>query len=206
MAIVTVEELMPRLNIRRPEKLELKGPVLESLINESQAFIERYTGRVFTPEPLTGNVAVTKSFNIRRKSGSQGSLYYRIPDLRSASSVIFDGAALVDGVGYDIGDVSTEPATFIRLIETQWSTSAFATKVYSTLSIAGLWGWSPAPEDIKGVVLTLAARRFREMDASYGDTVQTPDGGVIAYFRQLPASVQGVLDSYRVPRISLVGA
>ena len=65
-----------------------------------------------------------------------------------------------------------------------------------TLTVTGRFGIVPAPEDLADVILAMCARRYKERDASWGDSVQLPDGGLISYYRSLPPWVRLVIDSY----------
>jgi hypothetical protein len=73
-------------------------------------------------------------------------------------------------------------------------------------TITGRWGWNPTPPDIIDATYAVAARRYRERDASFSDQIVTPEGMALAFFKTLPASVKGALDAYRVPNIGLLGA
>jgi hypothetical protein len=70
--------------------------------------------------------------------------------------------------------------------------------------ITGHWGFEVVPDDIKDAVLTMAARRAMEKNANYGDAVQQPAGGAVAYFRGLPSYVQTTLYNYRIPSLAFV--
>jgi hypothetical protein len=72
------------------------------------------------------------------------------------------------------------------------------------LEIWGRWGWYPTPPSILDGTYAIAARRYRERDASWSDTVVTPAGGAMQYLKQMPSSVKAELDSFRVPNWSMV--
>lgn len=72
------------------------------------------------------------------------------------------------------------------------------------LEIWGRWGFNPTPPSVLDAVYSIAARRYRERDASWSDTVVTPEGGALSYFRQMPASVQAELDRFRITNWGLV--
>jgi hypothetical protein len=72
------------------------------------------------------------------------------------------------------------------------------------LTITGRWGWSPTPPDVVDATLAVAARRYRERDAGFSDAYQTPEGALLQFFKQIPASAKAALDLYRVPNIALV--
>lgn len=181
--------------------------ILAMRLDSAEEFVAMYTGRSFAPEPAfilgadTG-VAVTKTFPVRR-----GEVVVRIPDLRSATAVSLGGSHLIADMNYVL-DTNREPATSIILDQYAWqfALSPFISTLSSMtrLSITGRWGFSPVPAGIKDAVLTIAARRFHEKKSMFQDSVALPDGSVLSYFRQLPASVQGALNQYRSVKVALV--
>lgn len=190
--------------------------VLQRILDGAEKFVQRYTRRRFAPTPSLDangndtNAAVQKSFTTR------GRAVIRIPDMRMtpAPVVTLQGTTLNNNY-YDFGDDATEyenePVTQIRLAPYQWQVAmaSFVTVPGLTaqmhdLKITAKWGWYPPPDDIVDAILTIGARRYRERDASYSDTVQMPDGAILSYFRQLPGSVQAILSNYRIPNLALV--
>lgn len=67
--------------------------------------------------------------------------------------------------------------------------------VYS-VEVTGRFGITPLPADIFDAMIVMTARRYKERDARFGDTVQLPDGGILSYFNQLPASVKATMNRY----------
>lgn len=172
-----------------------KEAALQAALDGAEAFAERYTGRRFAPEPALvngGDTAnpVTKTFSVRRPGP------VRVPDLRVAVGVSFNGGV----AEYDPLDATDDdPSTDIYL-----DYGLTLHQPPGQLSIEGRWGFLVTPPDVTDAVLALASRRYHERLAAFSDAVQTPEGGVLSYFRSLPASVKGVLDSYRTPRVALV--
>ena len=50
----------------------------------------------------------------------------------------------------------------------------------------------------------LSRRLTRERDACWSDAVQTQEGAIFNYFRELPASISQVLSMYRVRNFALI--
>jgi hypothetical protein len=72
-----------------------------------------------------------------------------------------------------------------------------------SIAVTGRFGWWPAPDDIRDAVLVMAARRWKERDAGYGDSVQLAEGITVAYYRQFPATVQATIESYVRRKVAL---
>ena len=177
--------------------------MLQTLLSSAERFACRYTRRQFDPTPaLVDGVdsapAVTKNFVVRR-----GRVLVRVPDLRSITTITLDGMALDTYNGYVPIEAEEEPVTSIQFYQPFGSTSS---TMYGTgaLSITGRWGWNPVPDDVKTAVMALTMRMYKERKAQWGDTILLPDGSVIQYFRQLPASVQAGLGTYRKVNLAIV--
>lgn len=178
----------------------------QGILDSMERFAENYTGRRFSPDPPLVNgedtaSPVQKAFVVARNQN-----VVRIPDLRATTSVSLGGTALDEWVGYQF-DAGAEPAQSIYLAITPYGiggVSYFGTATLANqLLITGRWGFNPVPPDVKDCVLALAARRAKERKSAWSDSVAMPDGSVLSYFRQLPASVQGALDLYKAPRVAL---
>lgn len=213
--IASTEELTKYIGVRDPSKVD--GELLGVILAGAEQFVMTFTGRQFYAEPaLVGGAdtapPVTKTITVRRSQR-----YVRIPDLRVATSVTLDNAAIGAGTGYDIADTFTEPATRIKLLNYSpytagWAPNPWSPYSYSTVQITGRWGFITTtsngtlgpPDDVKDAVLTLAARRWRERDAAWSDAVQSQEGAVFQYFRTMPESVRQVLLMYRPFNFALV--
>lgn len=202
MALVSVGEVIAYGDLSEDR---VDGPLLQTLISSAERFAARYTRRRFDPQPALVNgadtaPAITKTFTV-----APGRVTVTVPDLRAATSISLDGALLDTSTGYWPLDTSEEPATFVRLYS-PYGSSAFLSSPsgVGTLSITGRWGWYPVPDDVKVAVMSLTMRLWKERKASWGDTVVLPDGSIISYFRQLPASVQAGLNTYRKVNLAIV--
>lgn len=109
--------------------------------------------------------------------------------------------------------ITAEPSTEIILgygAGSGWSVAAQFAFVLpigyqnNDLSIVGRWGWMPPPPDIIDACYVVAARLYNERNAAYSDQMITQEGVVFSFFKQLPASTQAALDTYRVPNMALV--
>jgi hypothetical protein len=168
----------------------------------AQATAERFCRRRFGPDPeLTDSGAdtndpVTKTVRVGVYDDA-----VKIPDLRISPSpvVTLDGFALDVNDDYWLEPFSDDtPATFLRLAAAPASTGG-------TVAITGRFGWNPLPPDLDDAVYTLAARKYRERQSNHADSVQLPEGLTLAYFRQLPASVQGTLSMLKIHHFAVVG-
>lgn len=170
----------------RPEQ----GAFIDSLIGAASARIIKYTGRVFAPEPTADtSPPVTKTFTVR---GS----YVRVPDLRSVTSVAYNGITLDPTYGYELWGADGEPSTHVKVLP--GAVSPFGGAMRPTLAITGRWGFTAVPDDIKDACCLWVARRFKAKDANYADTVmQGVEGAAFQYFNQIPVDVKMTLDAYR---------
>lgn len=164
--------------------------LLELLLKAQTGLFQKLTnGRQF----VRSEAPEAKTFS------TQGADVIQVPDLASVDDVTLDGASLGPwslggGSGYQL----IPPAPHTDFILSGVSRNGRGTG-YGDLVITGIWGWDPVPDEVVDAVMTMAARKFRERAASYADTVSDPEGGLLAYYRQLPPSVQAVVDLYRLP-------
>lgn len=182
MPFATISELKSYLNIVKATE----DVLLQSILDASVATAERYTGRLLTPVPaLDADPPVTKTFTLVGRRA-------HLPDARAITAVTVDGVA-VPAVTATVDGYRLAGSPAYRLTVPLTHDAGFV------LQVTGRFGLSPAPADLKDAVLALAARRYRERDAAYGDTVTHDDGLQTSYFRQLPAAVKLVLESYKLP-------
>lgn len=179
--------------------------MLQGLLFAAERFLQRYARRHFETEPAlvdgedTAN-PVAKTFVVVR-----GRSVIRIPDLRAAASVVLDGLTLNTSTGYVPLDTGWEPATSISLYE-PYGVSAGGWPLssgYGEMVITGRWGWNPVPDDVIYAIKALTIRLYKERNASWADAVALPDGSLLQYFRQLPATVQGAINTYRKPNLAI---
>lgn len=202
--IATVPELRAYIDLEPGRADDL---LLQGIIDSMSRFVENWTGRTFTPNPQLVNGVdsaspVTKTFVV-----SPNQSVVRIPDLRSATTIALGGVALQEAIGYQY-DANIEPAQSIYLAVTPYGLGGVTyfgtTTLANKLQITGRWGFNPTPPDVKDCVLALAARRYKERNTAWADSLAMPDGSVLSYFRQLPASVQGALSMYKSAKVALV--
>jgi hypothetical protein len=196
------------------DETTLDGQMFDALLDAAEVFVERYCGRRFSPDPALAAdgsdtlAPVSKSFAV-----SAGQASVRIPDLRVATTVTLNGMAITQadpygGGGYTL-DNYQDPATRVYLMAPSGlmggSTLGTLWRGPGKLTITGRWGFAESPEPIALAVKALTMRMYRERDAAWADSVATPDGSVLSYFRQLPSSIQGLLQMYRSgPKIAFV--
>jgi hypothetical protein len=175
--------------------------LIGSNIRAASAFLERATGRQFTPQTAT-----TKTFT------SNGAAAMRIPDLRTASSVTLQGAALdADetfwlipdnrgvyttlqlrpfGSGYE-SSYKSNPQWFDRNLD-RWGGGG---SLPNDLVITGDWGWDPLPEELLHATKVLAAYYTRRPASVLADAQVTPEGTELRY-SQLPHEVRDFIKSW----------
>jgi hypothetical protein len=176
-----------------------RDALLTRYLNSASLQIERYTGRNFTPNPALVSGSDTAA-DATLVVDARYQTRLALPDARVVTSLTLDGRTIVAGSYQLDTDPLTGTSTFIDLNPTA-PLSGYpvspVTPAGLTLSIVGRFGIWPVPDDIVDACLTIAARRYQARTASWGDAVQTPDGGVVNYFRTLPAEIQSILDGYR---------
>lgn len=175
--------------------------VLSVMLESAETFVERFCGRRFSPDPaLVGGEDIASSIE-KSVVVTPEDRIVRIPDLREVVSITLGGLVL-DPSDYKLGNFSaSSPANLIELLQTA---SPSLTQPETELTMKGRFGFSPTPPDIVDAVLTIAARRYRERDASYSDSMQLSEGGILSYFRSLSSNTQLILRSYKLPRIAVV--
>lgn len=197
--------------------------MLQQLLNSSSLMIERYTGLRFEANPAFVSGADTAapvtlpsiwvhqigsglpparlaSDPLAQVALPPTEAIISIPHARQITSVtINDGTTAVAALSTNPAAVGywleTDSRLYTPLFRRIGIIAATVTPIYN-VQVTGKFGIVPAPDDIVDAVLTITARRFREKDAGYSDVVQLQDGAVANYFKQLPASVKAIVDSY----------
>jgi hypothetical protein len=177
----------------------------QAVLDSAAGFVQKISGRIFSPQPaLVGGAdtapPVTKTFSAR------GRRRLRVPDLRLSNDLVvqLDGVSLTAATAYDLGPgLDEEPATYITLSDIS-PYVAIRPLWTSILTITGRWGFNPTPPEIKDAVCVLAARAWRDRDANWVDQMQTADGALYAYFRQLPQRVQDTVLGYKRTRVAVI--
>lgn len=218
MSVATLAQLKGYLDIQKTAN----DTVLDGLLASVSLMVERYTGLRFEPNPPfdgAGNdtlapvstivpVMYTPASLVPAQATAPNSwgpsltptipsslattVATRIPPARQISSVLWDTLPLLPGEYALVGDTRLSDP-YVRWVQVVDRSLPLA----QNLVVTGRFGVVPAPADIVDAVLAIAARRYRERDAAYGDAVQLGDGGVVSYFRQLPLSARAILDSYQ---------
>lgn len=175
---------------------------LPQCLAAAEDFLAQHCGRHWPPNPATlQDAPVTYTVRVRPNQWR-----LQIPDLRAVQAITFAGTPLVEGVTYNLNgpalntDGSYWPADVVRISRSMWQ----APGSYASLAITGWWGWDPIPSGVVDAVYRLAARLVHEQKAAYSDAVVLPEGGLLQYFRQLPATVQAAVQKYQ--RVMLHGA
>jgi len=164
---------------------------LEFLLQGVCDYAAQHTGRTLTPNPAgtspeNATITITKLVYDNR---------FRLPDARTITTVTADDVELT--TGQYRANVVTPGGTivYLDLLERQ----------AKSVVVTGQFGFSEVPADLRDAIYTHTARNYRERDAMYADQVELPDGGSVAFFRQLPPRVKLVYDAYRVRPWGLVG-
>lgn len=195
-AALSVQSLRTYLDVQTAPK----GPMLSATLLSAVRIAERFTRRALLR--TTG----TKRIQLLTRYAPQ---YVRVPDLVEADTVALDGATLIEPqYSLEGWPSETDPAVHLRLnIFPAELSVKDEPDTPNILTVSGTWGYDPAsmPADLADAIYVLAARRYKERDAGYADSVDfTQAGGVENYFRQLPANVKLTFCHYK-PESDLIG-
>lgn len=170
---------------------------ISSNIRTASANLQRWTRRQFEAE------TATKRFT------TYGRAILVIPDLRTATSVSKDGAALVADESYwlvpDRYDQTVHVGVQLRVIDRytdqRWylsdpnwwdkgldSWSRDYSSLPNDLSITGAWGWEPVPDPVQHAAKVLAGWYTLRPSSLLADVRVTSEGAILAY-RSLPHEV-----------------
>lgn len=153
-----------------------------------------------TLEPLpaleAGGADTGEPVEFRRLAGR----VLQVPDLREVTEIRLDDRDPLTASQYALVRRRPGwPAIYLHL-------SPGLTYGASEVIITGRWG--PADSDslepnraVRHAALVWAARAFHNRTARYADNVQTPDGGIAAYFRQLPPDVLATVNALQIPGV-----
>lgn len=176
---------------------------ISSNIMTAQSFIQRETGRWF--EKVDG-----KSMTFTTEGRAQLS----IPDVRSVTSVTWDGTTLTENESYWLIPDARFAGVYVALQlrsfykEGKWYYSnpewwdrgldwpRRQTSDTNDLVVVADTGWDPLPYDVLHAVKVLAAWYTKRGDAILANAVQGPDGAILDY-SQLPPEVAEVVRLYR---------
>lgn len=212
--LAPIEVAQQYVTAERPENVSLLGRLLDA----ASAVVIRRSSRNFKVEPAlvnTGTVqapvwvdsaaAVAKVLPVRNGS-------VRLPDLRAVTSVAFEGFTLTAD-DYELTTVGGDDLPFIWMDFVPGAPAYDVVRSpYRTLrpkvTITGRWGIWPIPDlvpDVEYAVCAIAARMFSKKDARWADTVQAGlESAAFTYYKELPADVQGVIESLRPRKVALV--
>lgn len=207
-AIATVDQLKEYLGVQKTAS----DAMLSRILNGTTTVVERLTGKRFAANPSNPDaapVAITVSVPSPRPPRSflfgpaafgtplgpqptNAELAITIPHAREIDTLELDTTGTLASGQYMLEADSTLQDPYTRRVVILDPAMLPA----QTLTITGRFGIVPAPEDLVDAVLAMCARRYKERDASWGDSVQLADGGLISYYRALPPAVRLVIDSY----------
>lgn len=155
-----------------PETGQYADELINGHIDTSEELLASKTGRQFAAQ-----TAATKTFRVRGR-------YVRIPDLRSASAVTYDGRALTAEIDYWLVEDSMHAGIYVAM------RLAFAPSsgIPLLLSITGNWGHDPAPPGLVTADTILAAWLTKSPDAVLGGVIQVGEGAFVD-ISKLPAPV-----------------
>lgn len=179
---IDLEEVREHLNVHS----ESKEQRLQLLIDSSVRIAELYIGRNLTNVQFDSDPLVTRTFPVRR-----GRRTVRAGDVREISLLTVDGLTVsaADCTLWRHPNEDRDPVLELTLPRCG----------ARSIMITGRFGFGEFPAELKLAVLDLAARRWRERDAAFGDIVRLTqdEGGIVQYVKQLPASTRMVFDYYR---------
>lgn len=181
---------------------------LGSNIRAASEFLQRQTARQF--EVQTGQ---TKTFT------SNGDATVPIPDLRTATSVTLQGAALTANASYWLlgrpGEATyttvqlraygagsaysylANPEWFDRNLDYYASRGIRVTSLPNDLVIVGDWGWTTYPDSLLHATKILAAFYAERRNSVLANVQVSPMGAVLDY-SNLPDEVQTFIRQWRL--------
>lgn len=202
---VTEAEVRTYLDIQGTSG-QFSTPRIGSNIRAAASFIQRSTSRQFEPQTAT-----TKTFT------TDGKAYISIPDLRSATGVTLQSAALTLNASYWLVEDATHasvytgvqfrafggngssylsnPEWFDRNLDRDWARGYGNSSLPNDLAITGDWGWSPYPDDFIHAVLVLASFYTRRPASTLADVEVTPEG-TEKRFSRLPVEVREFIEQW----------
>lgn len=160
-----------------PDTDPTNGQYADALINghidTSEELLASKTGRQFAAQ-----TAATKTFRVRGR-------YVRIPDLRSASAVTYNGRPLTAETDYWLVEDSMHPGIYVAIV---LAFHVSRLNVPLLLSVIGDWGHDPAPPGLVTADTILAAWLTKSPDAVLGGVIQVGEGAFVD-ISKLPAPV-----------------
>lgn len=178
---------------------------ISSNIMVAQAFISRETNRQFAKRD-----AETLTFTTEGRAG------FAIPDIRTATTVTWDGAVLTEGETYDLIPDARQSGVYVAIqlrpvdrggkwyyANAEWWDRGLdlprrnVGSDTNDLTILGDWGWDPLPYDLLHAVKAMAAWLIKRGDAVLAGVVADPAAGTVFDYTQLPTEVTSVITAYR---------
>lgn len=214
-SFVTVADVRGYLNVAAPspDSGQYGSGNIGSNIKVASGFLERMTHRQFDPQTATA-----KTFT------SEGRAYLSIPDLRSATSVTLQGAALTadqsywlipdsanDGIYTGIQfrqfsrmDYRNNPEWFDRNLDSWlfWARENNWGSLPNDLVITGDWGWSPLPDELLMATKVLASWFTLRPDAVLSNVIQSAQG-TVSDVSQLPPEVQSFISAWTLQEMTV---
>lgn len=176
---------------------------ISSNIMAAQEFIQRETHRQFAKRD-----AETLTFTTDGRAG------FAIPDLRTATTVTWEGATLVEGETFDLIPDARQSGVYVAIQlrpvdragrwfygNPEWWDRGLdwprrSTSDTNDLTILGDWGWDPLPYDLLHAVKAMAAWIIKRGDAVLAGAVADPATGTVFDYTQLPTEVASVIRDY----------
>lgn len=203
---VTADDVRTFANLEGTTGRYADGP-LGSNIMTAQSLLQRKAVRQWEIQTATA-----KTFD------TEGRAQLAIPDLRSATSVTLNGAALVANESYWLIEDARHSGVYVaiqlRVFQDQYRRGSWwlgnpewfdrgldlpshggSSGEPNDLVITGTWGWDPMPYDVLHGTKALAAWLTKRGDALLANAVQLPDGSVLDY-STWPPEAQDVVREY----------
>lgn len=176
---------------------------ISSNVMVAQEFISREASRQFAKRD-----AETLTFT------TEGRAAFAIPDLRTATTVTWDGTVLTQDENYwllpDAKQSGIYVAIQLRPIDKggkwyygnpEWWDRGLdwprrSSSSVNDLTILGDWGWDPLPYDVLHAVKAMAAWLIKRGDAVLAGAVADPATGTVFDYTQLPTEVTSVIRNY----------
>lgn len=190
MAYATIAQVKAYLGINSSTTTE--DDLLTDLVERVQAFIDRYTGRVFEAAADT-----TRKFDAKRDTSENRMLLSLDHDLVSVTTITNGDATSVTSGQYVLLPANETPKFAIRMKSSANKYWTYGDDPEEAITIVGRWAYSlTAPSDIEMATIRLVSYIYRQKDnaGEFDRTILAGNSTLLP--TQIPRDVLQYLDPY----------